>query len=300
MSHRPPSVLVFGSEGLLGRHVVNEYLLHGEPVIGLAHHELDVTDDRAVKAALDKSQPDVVINCAALCHFQRCENEPLLSAAVNRDAPIRLAEILSQREVRLVHFSTDYIFDGKSDGPYKEGDTPQPLSVYGLHKAAVEKALAPYFQRHLLLRVAWLFGDRGRTFLSMLPDLLMSGSRVQVASGKRGSCLHVGYAARVVRQLVAQRTSGLLNLVHAGETSWEGFAHECLRQLRERGFHPSCSHIIEVPLEKMAVLAGSRPLYSVLDTTRLTRKLGEAPLEWQYGLSQFLDIVYPASPPVLV
>ena len=283
----------------MGRHVVREYALHGDPVSGLAHADLDVTDEGAVIAAIDKFQPEVVINCAALCHFQRCEDEPDLSAAVNRDAPIRLAKILSKRGIKMVHFSTDYIFDGKSDVPYIEEDTPRPLSVYGLHKAAVEKAFIPYSKQHLLLRVAWLFGSGGRTFLSILPDLLMHQPCVQVASGKRGSCLHVGYAAQVLRQLVERKTTGLLNLVHAGEASWEGFAHECLRQLRERGFHPSCSDIVEVPLEKMTVLTGARPMYSVLDTTRLASELGDAPLDWRSGLSQFLDVVYPAAPPVL-
>lgn len=299
MSHPKSSILVLGSGGLLGRHVVREYAKHGEPVVRLAHADLDVTDEAAVIAALDESQPEVVINCAALCHFQRCEDRPDLSSAVNREAPIRLAQIAAERTIRLVHFSTDYIFDGKSEVPYREEDTPHPLSVYGLHKAAVEKAFLPYGEQHLLLRVAWLFGERGKTFLSLLPNLLMHQRRVEVASGKRGSCLHVGYAAQMVRNLVAKKTTGLLNLVHSGEASWEGFAHECLRQLRERGFHPSCNEIVEIPLEKMTVLTGSRPLYSVLDTRRLTEETGENPLHWREGLSQFLEITYPIAPPVL-
>ena len=299
MSSSHPTVIVFGSGGLLGRHVVNEYARAGEPVLALSHGDLDVTSESSVIKLLDRENPSVVINCAALCHFQGCEDHPELSERVNLHAPVQLAGWTAERGIRLVHFSTDYIFDGNTNTPYREGDAPRPLSVYGTHKAEVEAAFTVYSEQHLLLRVAWLFGKGGKTFLSMLPDLVMRQSRLEVASGKRGSCLHVGYAAQVIRQLLAQNTTGLLNLVHSGEASWEGFAHECLRQLQARGYEPACRDLIEVPMDKMPVLGGSRPIYSVLEVNKLARELGTQPMEWQAGLSQFLDATYPAGTPIL-
>ncbi|MEO7933610.1 MAG: NAD(P)-dependent oxidoreductase [Chthoniobacterales bacterium] len=294
----PSLILILGSGGLLGRHVVREYSCSDQPVVAFSHQDLDVTDEKTIIAVLDKIRPKVVINCAALCHFQQCEDHPKQSAQVNRDAPIRLAALTAERGIRLVHFSTDYIFDGQTETPYREEDTPHPLSVYGIHKAAVEAAFRSY-PGHLLLRVAWLFGDGGRTFLSLLPDLLMHHSTLEVASGKRGSCLHVGYAAQIIRQLVSNGSSGLFNLVHSGEASWEGFAHECLRQLKERRLAPQCQNLVEIPLEKMSVLSGSRPLYSVLDVSKLAEELGFQPIDWRDGLSQFLDLNYPSQRPVL-
>jgi dTDP-4-dehydrorhamnose reductase len=267
-------------------------------VIPLSHRELDVTDEQSLIALLDHIRPEVVINCAALCHFQSCEDDPAESARVNRDAPIRLARLTAERKIRLVHFSTDYIFDGESQVPYREEDAARPLSVYGVHKAAVEEAFRAYPQ-HLLLRVAWLFGDGGKTFMSLLPDLLMQRERLEVAAGKRGSCLHVGYAAQIIRQLIEQGSTGLFNLVHSDEASWEGFAHQCLHQLQERGYSPRCRELIEVPLEKMPVLSGARPPYSVLDTSRLAAEIGSQPINWRSGLYQYLDVSYPAERPVL-
>ncbi len=298
MLHSTAPTLVLGSGGLLGRHVVCEYARSGESIIALTHKELDVTDEASIVRLLDQARPPVVINCAALCHFQKCEDFPEQSAAVNLDAPITLARLTAERGIRLVHFSTDYIFDGKSDRPYREQDVPHPLSVYGTHKAAVEKAFAAY-PHHLLLRVAWLFGAGGKTFMSLLPDLLMERETIEVASGKLGACLHAGYAAQMIRRLVNQGSTGLINLVHRGEVSWEGFAHECLQQLQARGYDPACRLIIEVPLDQMAILGGSRPLYSVLDVTLLSKTMRESAMDWRDGLSQFLDETHPAGRTVL-
>lgn len=298
MSFLPESILVLGSGGLLGRHVVSEYAKFDRPIFALTHNELDVTDEKALVAIFEKIKPQVIINCAALCNFQRCEDFPELSAEVNQDAPIQMARLAAQRGIKLVHFSTDYIFDGKLQTPYSEVDMPHPLSVYGTHKAAVEAAFQS-FPEHLLLRVAWLFGTGGKTFLSLLPDLLMQRETVEVASGKRGSCLHAGYAGHLIRQLIDRGASGLYNLVHSGETSWEGFARECLRLLMDRGYQPLCRNLIEVPLDKMTVLSGSRPIYSVLDVSRLSQKMDDPLLDWQAGLSEFLDGVYPVQRVVL-
>lgn len=292
MSPSPLKILVPGAGGLLGRHVVEEYRRHGEKITALSHADLDVTDEGAVRSILAHEQPDVVINCAALCHFQRCQENPAASAAVNREAPIRLAKLTAERGIRLVHFSTDYIFDGLSQVPYREEDTPNPLSVYGEHKTAVERAFSA-FPSHLLLRVAWLFGHGGKTFLSLLPTLLREKEALEVASGKRGTCLHAGYAAEVIRELVAQGNNGLFNLVHSGETSWEDFAHETLRLLQERGLQPRCREIIEVPLEKMPVMRGSRPIYSVLATEKLASALGSNPISWKEGLNRYLTHLFP-------
>ena len=292
-------MVILGSGGLLGRHVVREYARSGQLYQAFSHSELDVTDTPAVESVLVRVRPEVVINCAALCHFQRCEEFPDLSALVNRDAPIRLAKQTAERGIRLVHFSTDYIFDGESEKPYREEDTANPLSVYGTHKAEVERAFQTFGDQHLLLRVAWLFGAGGKTFLSMLPDLLMNQNRLEVASGKRGSCLHVGYAAQVIRQLITQGSHGLINLVHAEEASWEGFARECLKQLRERGYEPGCRELVEVPMEKMSALSGQRPIYSVLDVSRLESELGNPPIHWRMGLAGYLDTAYPIKRPVL-
>ncbi len=296
MSSSP--IIVLGSGGLLGRHVVREYASSDQLLIPFAHKDLDVTNEKSVVAVLDRIQPEVIINCAALCHFQQCEDHPEQSAQVNREAPIRLAALTAERGIRLVHFSTDYIFDGRSETPYREQDATHPLSVYGVHKAAVEAVFRQY-PNHLLLRVAWLFGEGGRTFLSLLPELLMRHSTLEVASGKRGSCLHAGYAAQIIRELVCRGSSGLYNLVHSDEASWESFAHECLRQLQERGHSPLCQSLVEVPLEKMAVLSGSRPLYSVLNVSKLAGELGFAPMNWRDGLSQFLDTCHSRRRPVL-
>ena len=263
--------------------------------IPLQHADLDIADAAAARRFLDASRPEVVVNCAAFCSFQGCEENPQLSQSVNLDAPCRWADACASRGIRMLHFSSDYIFDGMADTPYLETSKANPQSVYARHKLGCERHFATH-PEHLILRISWLFGAGGRTFLSLMPNLLLERDQLTVASGKRGACLHAGYAASVILQLVEARAAGLINLVHDGEMSWEEFAAECLAELRGRALDPACQAIDEVPYRKL-LRAGDalRPAYSVLDTGRLRDTLNMPVKPWRDGLRDYLDALFPAN-----
>lgn len=263
------------------------------PHEALSRQGLDITDRKASLDFLESHRPDVLVNCAAFCSFQGCEDDPARSQAVNLDAPCWWADECAQRGIRMVHFSSDYIFDGKADRPYTESDMPNPLSVYARHKAGCEQHFANH-RDHLVLRISWLFGSGGRTFLSMIPELLMTQDSLTVAAGKRGACLHAAYAADVTITLLEKQVSGLVNVAHSGETSWEAFAAACLEELSRRGLDPVCRAIIEKPYaELLPSGSAQRPAYSVLDTTRLATLTSRPVKHWREGLADYIDDCLP-------
>lgn len=280
-------VLLLGAGGLMGRHLAGAFRSKGADLIALRREDLDIRDSDRLAAILDRDHPAWVINAAAVCDFDRCEADPNLSLAVNFEAPVRIAHQCRERGIRMVQFSSDYIFNGRSREPYDEEAEPGPLSVYGKHKAALEHEFSR-FEEHLIARLAWVFGIGGKTFMSMMPDLLMTREEVRVAAGKRGSCLHAGYGADAVIALIRQGTGGLVNVVHSGDTGWEEFAAACLERLRAVGLSPACRRIVPVPFQEMAVLRPGRPDYSVLSTGKLEGILGRPVPRWETGLKSFL------------
>ncbi len=283
-------IAILGASGLLGSHVYRRCLQGHVPHEALTHEGLDITDVQSSLDFLDTHCPDVVVNCAAFCSFQGCEDDPVRSEAVNLVAPCRWADECARRGIMMVHFSSDYIFDGCLNRPYREEDAPNPLSVYARHKVGCERHFAKH-PGHLVLRISWLFGRGGRTFLSMLPDLLMARESLTVASGKRGACLHAAYAADVIIELIERGVSGLVNLVHEGGTSWEEFARACLEELHSRGLNPACREIIEEPYQELlSSNSARRPAYSVLDVGKLASLLGCPVKPWREGLRDYLEL----------
>lgn len=283
-----PKLLLLGAGGLVGRYLAREIARRGFPLLALKRTDLDIRDSDKAAELLGRERPDWLINAAALCNFDACEDNPTASREVNLDAPVALGKICRDLGIRMCQFSSDYVFSGEQREPYGENDRREPQSVYGLHKTELEKAFERH-EEHLVPRLSWVFGVAGHTFMSLLPRLLMTQARLRVAAGKRGSCLYAGEGARMIVDLLVARAGGIVNTVHAGEAAWEWFARECDEGLRRKGLKPICDQIEEVPFGEMPVLKPGRPAYSVLDPARLSRLLGRPPLHWKAGTEEFLE-----------
>jgi dTDP-4-dehydrorhamnose reductase len=280
-------ILLFGSGGLLGRYLAKEFSSPDHRLTALTHDEADITDT----GKLDRifSEPwDTVINAAAVCDFDACERDPQGTTRVNRDAPLDIARCCAAHGALFVQYSSDYIFDGTGSKPLAEEDSPSPLSVYGHQKADVEKLVPQFCPRSLVLRLSWLYGAAGKTFMSKMPDLLMAQESLRTAAGKRGNCLYAADGALWTKRLVEAGQTGLFNLVNAGETSWEEFARECRQQMESLGLAPACKQIDEVPYEELGPGWRKRPRYSCLDTSKLSRALPPGPRSWREALGEFL------------
>jgi len=281
-------ILLFGAGGLLGRHLAGEFPAHGHDVTTLDHQAADITDGRRLDE-LFTAHHDVVVNAAAVCDFDACERDPVGTGRVNREAPLDLARRCAAHEALFVQFSSDYVFRGDLGRPLTEEDQPDPLSVYGRQKADLEQLIPRLCPRSLVVRLSWLYGPDGRTFMSLLPSLLIRQETLRVAAGKTGRCLYAPDAAHWIRRLVENGHTGLYNLVNQGDTSWEEFARVCLDILTTNGQAPSCRHIQEVPYTQLGPGWEKRPRHSSLDTAKLAAALPPGPRPWREALAGYLQ-----------
>ena len=278
-------ILLLGAGGLLGRYLSREF--SGHELTALAHEQVDITDAARLDALFAQGW-DVVINAAAVCDFDACEKHPDETGKVNRDAPLDLARRCAAHGSLFVQYSSDYVFDGNHDTLLTEADEPRPLSVYGRQKADLEKLIPGICPRNLILRVSWLYGLGGKTFMSRMPDLLASQTSLRTAAGKKGCCLYAADGAFWTRQLVESGRNGLFNLVNPGETSWEEFARATLAQMGLLGLAPACQSIVETPYTQLGPGWSKRPRYSCLSTEKIAGVIPPGPRPWREALGEFL------------
>lgn len=280
--------LIFGAGGLLGRHLVAEWQTHGLNVTGLTHDDCDITDAGQLDDVFE--QPwKIVINAAAICNFDACEREPVRTAAVNCDAPLDLARRCAARGALFVQFSSDYVLRGEREVLWTENAAPDPLSAYGHQKAEIERSVPLLCPRSLIIRLSWLYGRDGRTFLSLLPLLLLREKNVRVAAGKTGRCLYAPDAAYWVRLLATGGHTGLFHLANDGTMSWESFAARCLERWTTFGLEPACRNLVEVPFETLGPDWFKRPHHSALALDKISALLPPGPRRWTLALDDYLS-----------
>ena len=279
-------ILLLGAGGLLGRYLTREF--SGHELTALSHEQADITD--AVRMdELFAQRWDTVINAAAVCDFDACEKDPVGTGRVNRDAPLDLARRCAAQDALFVQYSSDYVFDGSEDKLLTESDVPDPLSVYGRQKAELEKLIPELCPRSLILRVSWLYGVGGKTFMSRIPELLAGQNSLRTAAGKKGCCLYAADGAYWTRQLVEAGRTGLFNLVNPGETSWEEFARTTREQMTFLGLAPACKTIEEVPYEHLGPGWSKRPRFSCLDAAKIAGAFPPGPRPWREALREYLS-----------
>jgi len=279
-------ILLLGSGGLLGRYLTREFA--GHDLTALTRAGADITDAARLDA-LFAARWDAVINAAAVCDFDACEADPAGTGRINRDAPLDLAHRCAAQGALFVQYSSDYVFSGETDRLLTEADAPQPLSVYGRQKADLEQHIPELCPHSLILRVSWLYGLHGKTFMSRMPDLLRIQTTLRSAAGKKGCSLYAADGAFWTRRLVEAGRTGLLNLVNPGGTSWEEFARTTLAQMQFLGLSPACRQIDEVPYDQLGPGWSKRPRFSCLDSAELAAALPPGPRPWREALGEFLN-----------
>jgi len=280
------NILLLGSGGLLGRYLTHE--LAGHALTAQTHKDTDITDASRLDELFAKPW-DAVINAAAACDFDACEKDPVGTGRINRDAALDLARRCAAQNVLFVQYTSDYVFRGDEDRILGESEVPHPLSVYGRQKADLEELIPNLCPRSLILRLAWLYGMDGKTFMSRMPDLLSRQNSLRTAAGKKGCCLYAADGALWTRKLVEAGHTGLFNLVNPGETSWEEFASTTLAQMTFMGLAPKCTSIEKVPFAQLGANWAKRPRYSGLDPAKLALALPPGPRLWREALGDFLS-----------
>ncbi len=220
-------VLITGAGGMLGQALVQA--LHNQELIPLSHQVLDVTDGSAVRTAIQKAAPDVVVHAAAWTNVDGCEGDPDRAFAVNALGTRNVALACQAAGVACCYLSTDYVFDGTKANPYLEWDRPNPLSVYGASKLAGEQEIKAHLERFWIVRTSWLYGPGGRHFVGTILEKARAGESLRVVNDQIGSPTLTSDLARALRTLITTQAYGTYHLTNSGACSWYEFALEILR-----------------------------------------------------------------------
>lgn len=284
-------ILLLGQHGQVSRELQLLLGQHHELIV-LGREQLDLADTGRVRDAVRHLRPELIVNAAAHTAVDAAESEPDAAFAINASAPGVLAEEAADLDVPLIHYSTDYVFDGSNPAAYHEQDTPNPLGVYGRSKLAGEQAIAAVGGKHLILRTSWVYSLHGRNFLLTMQRLLQERAQLSVVADQVGAPTWAGSIAAATAQLIerwqTQQTNawGLYHFTARGETSWFGFAEAIAAQLQAQG--RSVAQLAPIATTDYPTPA-QRPLNSRLDGTRLEQDWGVRLPDWQDGLLECLN-----------
>lgn len=290
------TVWVVGAEGMLGRAVVELLSAWGLPHAG-TDRELDVRDAAAVLRQAEASGCSHVINCAAYTRVDDAEAEEAEALAINADGPAHLGAAAARVGAALTHISTDYVFDGGADRPYREDDPTGPRNAYGRTKLAGERAALESGARCQVIRTSWLFGEHGKSFVSTMLGLMRDREELRVVDDQRGRPTYCPDLAEAALRLAglgprgraaAPAPPGIYHFANAGAVSWHGFAVAIRDEAARRGWPIAARRVIPITTAEFPRPA-ARPAWSVLDTARVEAALGYAPRPWQEALAAYLD-----------
>jgi len=261
---------------------------------GTACELLDLTDLDAFEPLIERIAPEVVINAAAYTAVDQAEDNPAAALLLNRDAPRRIAEVCAARRISLIHYSTDYVFDGAGDRPYREQDAAAPLGVYGRTKWAGEQAIAATGVRHLIIRTAWVYGLYGANFLRTMLRLGAERDELRVVADQVGSPTPAWLIADATASILRQgiKASGVRHLVSTGQTSWHGFAEAIFEDAYALHLLPRRPCVVPISTAEFPTRA-ERPRYSVLDSARLSAEYGLELPGWRNALQTTLQTARP-------
>ena len=254
-----------------------------EALVTLGRADVDLSDAAALAQAVQQVQPSLIVNAAAHTAVDRAETEPDIAFAINAIAPGVLAQQAAKLNALLVHYSTDYVFDGSQRTPYRESDPTHPLGVYGESKLAGEKAVQASGCRHLLLRTSWVYDSTGRNFLTTMLRLAKQHGKLRVVGDQHGSPTSAAMITEASLQLIRSMLNqpamqgGLYHLTAQGQTTWHGFAQAIMRKAG-----------LDIPIEAITTAdyptPAKRPAYSVLDSSKLQREFNYRLPDWQQAL----------------
>ncbi len=274
---------VVGARGMLGQAVVRA--LGGKEYLATGREEADLVNLESLRRCASRFRPDVILNCAAYTAVDAAEDDQVMAMTINRDGVRNLAHVAHENDCRLVHVSTDYVFDGQARFPYRENTSCSPQGVYGTTKLAGEKAIQEVLQgRGVILRTSWLFGPGGNNFVRTMVRLMLSRPQIGVVNDQRGRPTFTEDLARCMAVVSASEVEGgVYHFANKEEVSWFEFAQAIKDLVGENSF---CREIASLQTHEYPTRA-PRPTYSVLDTTKISSLM--EPRSWREPLKDYVE-----------
>src|ERR1035441_9813466 len=304
-------IVIVGSNGRLGTELARAYHKNYE-VIGYNRSALDVENLAQLRETLHPNDFRILINCAAFTNVDLCESQRKRAFIINSEVPRELAEICRAKNARLIHFSTDYVFDGEKREPYLESDPANPISVYGESKRAGEENVLAVQGRHLVVRVSWVFGPDRPSFIDGVIKRARETEHVDAIADKFATPTYtkdiaemlprffnpvagIGDPGRAVRDRgnaggndSGYSDSGILHFANTGECSWQEYAQHALDCCHKLGVPLKARTVAPLKLSDMKNFIARRPIYSVLSTSKFNALAGKSPRSWQDAVAEYV------------
>ncbi|MHB8139399.1 MAG: dTDP-4-dehydrorhamnose reductase [Smithellaceae bacterium] len=273
-------VLLLGHKGMLGSDLLAQFKYRHE-IIGMDQEEINITSASECRKAIDDVQPQLVINAAAFTNVDACETAKEACFAVNAEAVKNIAESCRGKNITVIHYSTDYVFDGNGSRPYLEDDPCNPINMYGASKLAGEQHLSTLTDNFIIIRTAWLYGAHGKNFVQAILDRARSTGKLTVVDDQTGSPTCTRDLAAATELLVDKNARGIFHVTNRGSCTWYDFARKILQEAR---------------LEKVELLpmktgdlqrTAKRPAYSVLGMQKFITATGKTMQPWQLAFQDY-------------
>ena len=295
-------LVVLGAGGRLGAALIREFLPKHE-VVGFNHAQLDLSNLESVREELGATTFDVLVNAAAFTNVDACETERDRAFRINAEAPGVLAEICNEKDAKLIHFSTDYVFDGEKRAPYTEDDQANPISAYGESKLAGERNVLAAGDEHLVVRVSWVFGPDRPSFVDAMIKRAQQDEKIDAISDKFSTPTYTHDIANMLPQFFDRGVAGgVLHFANAGKCTWQEYAQWALDCCRDADISLKARTVGALKLNEMTRLRqGSggqapwiarRPVYSVLSTVKYTELSGTEPRAWREAVADYITRFY--------
>jgi dTDP-4-dehydrorhamnose reductase len=275
-------ILLLGHKGMLGSDLLTQMRLHHD-VVGMDQDEIDITSAADCGKAIEDTAPQIIINAAAYTNVDGCEAAKEECFAVNAEAVKNIATACHSKNIRIIHFSTDYVFNGSASSPYKEDENCDPINIYGASKLAGEQYLQSLAQNYIIIRTAWLYGANGKNFVRTILEKAKTTPKLTVVDDQIGSPTHTKDLAAAVDHLIEKNAQGIFHVTNRGSCSWYQFA---VKILQEAGMDDV--EVSPIKSEKL-VRAAKRPANSVMSMQKFIATTGKAMQPWQLGLKDYLE-----------
>ena len=291
-------VAIIGARGRLGSSLVKSFGGDFE-IIPVPRDGLDFAHPEKMESILAGIECDLLINTAAYTNVDACEDNKEEAFAVNGHAVGVIGRHMADRGIRVIHFSTDYVFDGEKEGGYTEEDAPNPVSVYGESKLLGETQLLEASGVHLVVRVCWVFGPGRPGFPEWIVDMMIANESFSVVEDKTGSPTYTEDCAEALKPLLFGEAAvgGIMHLANAGVPTWQEWAQRCVDAAGANGAPLKAKKVGGVPMDSITAFKAKRPRHSALAMTRYQQLIGRVPRSWEAAVDAHFADYYRAPQP---